>query len=99
MATTSNAVRQLSDGNSIGTMLGQSSTDVIRFYGAFANTSGVAQMVIVNASSATVLGVASTAVASTGGANNITTWGFTTSSQATMIASTVIALWNLGIIG
>ena len=33
MATTSSAVRQLSDGNSVGTVLGQSSTDVIGFYG------------------------------------------------------------------
>lgn len=38
--STSNAVRQLSDGNTVGTILGQSSTDLIGFYGAAA---GVAQ--------------------------------------------------------
>jgi hypothetical protein len=31
--SSSNAVRQLSDGNSQGTILGQSSTDLIGFYG------------------------------------------------------------------
>lgn len=43
MATTSRAVRQLSDQNSIGTILGASSTDVIGFYGL---TTGVAQIAI-----------------------------------------------------
>jgi len=41
--SSSNAVRQLSDGNSIGTVFGQSSTDVIGFYGL---TSGVARIAI-----------------------------------------------------
>lgn len=43
MPTTSRAVRQLSDQNSIGTILGTSSTDVIGFYGL---TTGVAQIAI-----------------------------------------------------
>lgn len=38
--SSSNAVKQLSDGNSIGTILGQSSTDLIGFYGV---TQGVAR--------------------------------------------------------
>lgn len=33
MAVTSNAVRQLSDGNTVGTVLGQSTSDKIGFYG------------------------------------------------------------------
>ena len=41
--SSSNATRQLSDGNSIGTIMGQSSTDVIGFYGI---TSGVARIAI-----------------------------------------------------
>ena len=41
--SSSNAVRQLSDGNSMGTILGTSSTDVIGFYGI---TSGVARVAI-----------------------------------------------------
>jgi hypothetical protein len=36
MATTSTAFRQLSDGNSVGTVLGISSTDLIGFYGVTA---------------------------------------------------------------
>ena len=93
MASTSNAVRQLSDGNSIGTILGQSSSDVIGFYGRFSNTSGISQLVVVGSS----IGAVSTAVQSTGG--TVTTWQFTTSTQAQAIVSTVVALWNLGLIG
>lgn len=43
MATTSAAVRQLSDKNSVGTMMGQSSTDVIGFYNV---TTCVAQQAV-----------------------------------------------------
>jgi branched-subunit amino acid permease len=52
--SSSNAVRQLSDANSQGTILGQSATDLIGFYGA---TTGVARM---------TLATLSTAVSSTG---------------------------------
>jgi len=93
MATSSVAVRQLSDANSVGTMLGVSSTDAIRFYGAFGNSSGVTQLSVVGSS----IGAVSTAVVSTGGA--VTTWGFTTSTQAQAIVSTIVALWNMGLIG
>ena len=41
MATTSTAFRQLSDGNLVGTLLGQSTTDLIGFYGV---TTAVAQL-------------------------------------------------------
>lgn len=33
MATTSSAMRQLSDGNAVGTQLGVSASDLISFYG------------------------------------------------------------------
>ena len=33
MATTSTAFRQLSDGNAVGTLLGQTNVDLIGFYG------------------------------------------------------------------
>ncbi len=56
MATTSSAQRQLSDGNSQGTVLGQSTTDLIGFYGV---TSAVAQQ------SANGLSFSSGALAST----------------------------------
>ena len=93
MASTSNAVRQLSDGNSIGTVLGQSTSDVIRFYGAFGNTSGIQQFSIIGSSQGTM----STAPFSTGGA--VTTWGFASCTQAQAAISTMIALWQLGLIG
>jgi hypothetical protein len=41
MATTSTAFRQLSDGNSVGTLLGISTSDLIGFYGV---TTAVAQL-------------------------------------------------------
>jgi hypothetical protein len=41
--SSSNAVRQLSDANSQGTILGQSATDLIGFYGV---TTGVARMTL-----------------------------------------------------
>lgn len=41
--SSSNAQRQLSDGNSLGTVLGQSSTDAIGFYGV---TTAVARISI-----------------------------------------------------
>ncbi len=40
MAVTSAAARQLSDGNSQGTILGQSSTDLISFYGSTPTAKG-----------------------------------------------------------
>lgn len=41
--SSSNAVRQLSDGNSVGTILGQSASDPIGFYGL---TAGVTKPVV-----------------------------------------------------
>lgn len=94
--TSSIAARQLSDGNSVGTCLGISSTDVIGFYGT---TTGVARLVVVGSTITAQSGVISTAPASTGGANNITTWGFTTLGQAQMVVSTMVALYQMGLIG
>jgi hypothetical protein len=62
MATTSAAVRQLSDGNSQGTVLGRSSTDKIGFYGV---TSGVARQVAT--STAVALAALGSQTASGGG--------------------------------
>lgn len=62
MATTSAAVRQLSDGNSQGTVLGRSTADLIGFYGT---TTGVAQQTIT--STATALAIIPTQTASSAG--------------------------------
>ena len=99
MASTSNAVRQLSDGNSIGTVMGQSTSDVIRFYGAFGSSSGVQQLSVIGSTLSAQAGAATTlAVNATSGGSG-TTWAFTTSTQANLVVSTMVALWNMGLIG
>lgn len=50
--SSSNAVRQLSDGNSQGTVLGQGSTDLIGFYGV---TTPVARSVMATTAAAVTL--------------------------------------------
>lgn len=63
MATTSQAVRQLSDGNSQGTVLGISTTDKIGFYGV---TSGVVRQTTAT-TAATLGGPGASQTASSGG--------------------------------
>jgi hypothetical protein len=64
--SSSNAVKQLSDGNSQGTSLGQSSTDKISFYNAtpIAKSSLAASSVINTAASAAGFGFVDAATAS-----------------------------------
>lgn len=75
MTTTSSAVRQLSDGNAVGTVLGTSATDLIGFYGLAA---GVAQR-----SGAVQAAVTTTA------ATNTSPYGYATSTQANAIVTLV----------
>ena len=56
-------IRHLSDGNDDGTVLGQSSTDKIGFYGI---TTPVAQLAIVTTVDSTTITTVDTTVASTG---------------------------------
>lgn len=81
------SVRQLSDGNSEGTVLGRSSTDKIAFYGG-----NPAARQSVSAYTTTTAAVSTS-----------TNWGFTTSTQADAINSQVVAitaaLRNLGLAG
>ena len=49
--SSSNAVRQLSDGNSVGTIMGRASTDKIGFYGL---TAGVVQQGLTGSSFASL---------------------------------------------
>lgn len=85
--SSSNAARQLSDGNSQGTVLGQSATDLVGFYGA----TPVAQQAV-GSEIATTAAVPSTS--STG-------FAFATSAQANAalnaIADIQAALKNLGL--
>ena len=68
-SNTSSAVKQLSDGNANGTVLGQSATDLVGFYGA---ASGVVQP----------LGYAQTAVVRGSAAGTIATYSTSQSPSA-----------------
>ena len=105
--TSSLATRQLSDANSQGTVLGQTSTDLIGFYGTPTLTSIAggnqvqAQWPVVGSTPSAQAGAATTlaiqiSTLSTGPTNM---WGFSTSTQANMIVSTMTALWKMGLIG
>lgn len=82
--SSSNAVRQLSDGNSQGTVLGQSATDLISFYGG----TPIAKTSTVGASSAI----------STGTFSSTGAFGFGDAATASTVAQAVISLIQLGII-
>jgi hypothetical protein len=91
--SSSNAVRQLSDGNSLGTVYGQSATDLIGFYGMA--TSGVA----VGAS--TVIGVnyaTSIALAINATTASVTTWAFGSSTQANAVIGLLDWAYRAGVI-
>lgn len=69
--------RQLSDGNEDGTILGQSASDLVGFYGATATAQPV--------STAIVLSTAAVSVSAT-------QWGYSTSTQADAIVTLIRAL-------
>lgn len=77
------AARQLSDGNSQGTVLGQSGTDLIAFYGSTA----VARVAIIGSNTM------STLVSSTGA------YGFGDSTTASTIVAAILQLKTMGLIG
>ena len=101
MATTSAAVRQLSDGNSQGTCLGITAADKISFYGAtpVARLAGGVALSTLTASS--VLAT-SGAPASSGPSMSTFGWVFTSAAQVNAIVTGVnalqtdmIAMWNI----
>ena len=79
--TSSNAVRQLSDANSQGTVLGQSSTDLIAFYGG----TPVAQQAVAAISASTVLATSASAASASG-------YGFSSAAQMNAIVTGINAL-------
>lgn len=88
MATTSAAIRDLSDQNSQGTRLGVTSTDLIGFYGL---TTCVAQVSVIGSS----IGVNSQAPINSSQGN---VFGFSSQAQAQAIVSTMLQLKNMGLI-
>ncbi len=93
MATTTqtSSFRQLSDGNSVGTIFGISSTDVIGFYGV---TTAVIKGTTVGAAST------QTTVSTSTGVN--TGWAFASSTAIntfqSQVSSLITQLTNLGLI-
>lgn len=79
--SSSNAVKQLSDGNSQGTVLGQSSTDKIGFYGL---TVPVAKSSLAGSS------VINTAASGAG-------FGYVDAATASSIAQAIVALKQMGL--
>lgn len=83
--STSNAVRQLSDGSSQGTVLGRSAADPIAFYGATpqGQPSGATSNVPITASTLTLSAV------QTGSTQGV---GFSTAALFTAFVSTIVFL-------
>lgn len=86
IATTSLSAttRQLSDGNSQGTVLGISATDLISFYGATPTTQQTSSW------QSTVLNTATAAAIST--TAGITVWGYSSAAQANAVVSGLAAV-------
>ena len=91
--SSSNAVRQLSDGNSLGTVLGQSATDLIGFYGMATSGVAVGNSTIVGLNYATsIVGSISATTAS------VTTWAFASSTQANALIGLLDFAFRSGLI-
>jgi len=88
MATTSAALRDLSDQNSQGTRLGTTSTDLICFYGV---TSGIAAVTVIGTS----IGVNSQVPIASNQGN---VFGFSSSAQCQAVISTMLQLRLMGLI-
>lgn len=79
------AAKQLSDARTDGQLLGQSTTDLIGFYGVtpIVQRSGAAQAAVATSTVTTA-------------ATTTSPWGFATSTQANDIAAQVVLLRTLG---
>lgn len=91
--SSSNAIRQLSDGNSLGTVVGQGVTDLIGFYGMATSGVAVANSTIVGANYATsIVGAINATTAS------VTTWAFASSTQANALIGLLDWAFRSGLI-
>ena len=91
--SSSNAFKQLSDGNSLGTVFGQSTTDKIAFYGGASSGVAVAASTVIGGNYATI--VASSLNATTA---SVTTWAFASSTQANAVIGLLDWAYRAGII-
>ncbi len=92
--SSSNAARQLSDGNTLGTVLGQSTSDLIAFYGMHSSGTAVAASTIVGVNYATTC----TVLAQNATTASVTTWGFASSTQANALVGLLDWAFRAGII-
>ena len=91
--SSSNAIRQLSDGNSLGTVLGQSATDPIGFYGMATSGVAVGASTIIGGNYATSIVPAVNATTA-----SVTTWAFASSTQANAVIGLLDWAYRAGII-
>ena len=91
--SSSNAFRQLSDGNSLGTILGQSVNDKIAFYGGASTGVAVAASTIIGTNYATSVVLAVNATTA-----SVTTWAFASSTQANAVIGLLDWAYRAGVI-
>ncbi len=92
--SSSNAFRQISEGKSQGTVFGQSTSDIIGFYGGASSGTLVGATTLVGANVATSITAAVNATS--GGAG--TTWSFGSSTQANAVIGLLAWAINAGIV-
>jgi hypothetical protein len=93
--SSSNAVRQLSDANSLGTILGQSVTDKIGFYGMASTGVAIANTTVIGTQYATSVLFVTSIVASTIAG---TIWGFQSSTQGNAVVGLLDWAYRAGVI-
>ena len=91
--SSSNAFKQLSDANSLGTIFGQSTSDKIGFYGGASSGVAVPASTIIGTNYATsvVLSVNATTA-------SVTTWAFASSTQANALIGLLDWAYRAGVI-
>lgn len=93
MPSTSIAFRELTDFNSPGTRFGQTSTDLITFYGTATSGVAVTCTTIVGINYATSIVLAQSATTA-----SVTTWGFASSTQANAVIGLLDWAYRAGLI-
>lgn len=91
--SSSNAFRQLSDGNDIGTVFGQDTTDLIAFYGAASSGVAVPCSTIIGTNYATSIVASINATTA-----SVTTWAFASSTQANALIGLLDWAYRAGVI-
>ena len=91
--SSSTAFKQLSDGNSLGTVLGQSTTDKIAFYGGASSGVAVGASTVIGDNYATIVAASRSATTA-----SVTSWAFASSMQANAVIALLDWAYRAGII-